>query len=122
MQPSCAIFRFALAALTLIALSGPATARFLSVDPAPVSPIDGSNFNRYWYANNNPYRYVDPDGRQACGKDTGCRLAGGAYGGFSGMMNSARAIDATNRARNVQQEATRVAIKGTAGEVVPGLK
>jgi len=21
------------------------------------------SFNRYWYANNNPYRYIDPDGR-----------------------------------------------------------
>jgi hypothetical protein len=27
----------------------------------------GANFNRYWYANNNPYRYSDPDGR--IGKD-----------------------------------------------------
>jgi hypothetical protein len=23
----------------------------------------GSNFNRYWYANNNPYKFTDPDGR-----------------------------------------------------------
>jgi RHS repeat-associated protein len=39
--------------------------RFLSVDPVAVSTTDGSNFNRYWYANNNPYKYVDPDGREA---------------------------------------------------------
>jgi hypothetical protein len=25
----------------------------------------GDNFNRYWYANNNPYRFMDPDGRQS---------------------------------------------------------
>lgn len=23
----------------------------------------GGNFNRYWYANNNPYKFIDPDGR-----------------------------------------------------------
>lgn len=37
--------------------------RFLSVDPIKPSTYDGSNFNRYWYANNNPYKYVDPDGQ-----------------------------------------------------------
>jgi hypothetical protein len=24
----------------------------------------GANFNRYWYANNNPYKFTDPDGRK----------------------------------------------------------
>jgi len=37
------------------------TGRFLSVDPVGVSNA-GGNFNRYWYANNNPYTFVDPDG------------------------------------------------------------
>jgi RHS repeat-associated protein len=40
----------------------PAIGRFMSVDLVGVSPDDGSNFNRYAYANNNPYRYVDPSG------------------------------------------------------------
>src|SRR5690606_2735799 len=44
--------------------------RFLSVDTVPVSTTDGSNFNRYWYANNNPYRFVDPDGRISVGVAT----------------------------------------------------
>ena len=40
----------------------PVLGRFLSVDP--VLPNDnGGSFNRYWYANNNPYKFVDPDGR-----------------------------------------------------------
>lgn len=34
--------------------------RFLS--PDPVAPSAGS-FNRYWYAANNPYKNIDPDGR-----------------------------------------------------------
>lgn len=41
----------------------PIAQRFLSPDPVDVSGSDGGNFNRYWYANNNPYRFVDPDGR-----------------------------------------------------------
>lgn len=37
--------------------------RFISVDPVSATSV-GGNFNRYWYAANNPYRYFDPDGRQ----------------------------------------------------------
>lgn len=39
--------------------------RFLSNDPVSMDAGSGGNFNRYWYANNNPYRFVDPDGRMA---------------------------------------------------------
>ena len=41
----------------------PEVGRFLSVDPVGVELATGANFNRYWYGNDNPYRYVDPDGR-----------------------------------------------------------
>ena len=41
-----------------------AHARFLSADPVPTDPDNGQNFNRYAYANNNPYTNIDPDGRQ----------------------------------------------------------
>jgi RHS repeat-associated protein len=44
----------------------PQIGRFLSADPIRVDGAAGGNFNRYWYANNNPYRFMDPDGRQAC--------------------------------------------------------
>jgi len=43
----------------------PVVGRFLSVDPVTADSVTGSNFNRYWYANNNPYRFTDPDGRQS---------------------------------------------------------
>lgn len=36
-----------------------------SNDPVGVNPTTGANFNRYSYANNNPYKFVDPDGRVA---------------------------------------------------------
>jgi RHS repeat-associated protein len=39
--------------------------RFLSVDPVTADGGTGANFNRYWYANGNPYKFVDPDGRQS---------------------------------------------------------
>ena len=43
----------------------PTLGRFLSVDPVTANGNTGGNFNRYWYANNNPYKFTDPDGRQA---------------------------------------------------------
>lgn len=46
----------------------PVTGRFVSVDPVAVRQI-GDNFNRYWYANNNPYRFKDPDGRECDSAD-----------------------------------------------------
>jgi RHS repeat-associated protein len=41
----------------------PSVGRFLSVDPVTADSGTGGNFNRYWYARNNPYSYTDPDGR-----------------------------------------------------------
>lgn len=41
-----------------------AIGRFVSVDPVATSVGDGSAFNRYRYAANNPYFYTDPDGRE----------------------------------------------------------
>jgi len=43
----------------------PAIGRFLSVDPVSTDPKTGASFNRYSYANNNPYRFIDPDGRNS---------------------------------------------------------
>ena len=43
----------------------PQVGRFLSVDPMAVETSNAFNFNRYNYANNNPYKFTDPDGRFA---------------------------------------------------------
>ena len=40
----------------------PRLGRFMGVDPAGVREGSVHSFNRYAYANNNPYKYVDPDG------------------------------------------------------------
>ncbi|MBK1725245.1 RHS repeat-associated core domain-containing protein [Thiocystis violacea] len=37
--------------------------RFLSLDPAGFDEGNLQSFNKYAYANNNPYRFVDPDGK-----------------------------------------------------------
>jgi RHS repeat-associated protein len=41
----------------------PQVGRFLGVDPAGVDEGNPHSFNRYAYGNNNPYKYLDPDGR-----------------------------------------------------------
>lgn len=43
----------------------PQLGRFMGIDPKAVDPGDPHSFNRYAYGNNNPYKFVDPDGRQA---------------------------------------------------------
>jgi RHS repeat-associated protein len=46
----------------------PVAGRFLSIDPVTTDANTGGSFNRYAYAANNPYKYVDPDGRDAADK------------------------------------------------------
>ena len=41
----------------------PHLGRFMGIDPKEVNPEDVHSFNRYAYANNNPYKFVDPDGK-----------------------------------------------------------
>jgi len=41
----------------------PELGRFLSPDPVQYQPGNPTSFNRYAYANNSPYMFVDPDGR-----------------------------------------------------------
>jgi RHS repeat-associated protein len=43
----------------------PLIGRFLSIDPAPFTEGNPHSFNRYAYANNNPVKFVDPDGKAA---------------------------------------------------------
>lgn len=37
----------------------------MSIDPVTTDTDTGGSFNRYASANNSPYKYIDPDGRDA---------------------------------------------------------
>lgn len=41
----------------------PGSGRFIGIDPKEAEAGDLHSINRYAYANNSPYRYIDPDGR-----------------------------------------------------------
>jgi len=59
-----ALQRFCVRMLAALVVSvGIALPTHASVDPVQADPHTGEHFNRYAYAGNNPYRYVDPDGR-----------------------------------------------------------
>jgi murein DD-endopeptidase MepM/ murein hydrolase activator NlpD len=43
----------------------PIVGRFMGIDPVGFKETNPISFNRYAYANNNPYKFVDPDGRES---------------------------------------------------------
>ena len=53
----------------------PVIGRFMGVDPKNFSPDNLHSFNRYSYGNNNPYKYVDPDGRDNIAVVTDSRVS-----------------------------------------------
>jgi len=75
----------------------PLAGRFLSVDPVTTDAKTGDHFNRFLYANNNPYRFVDPDGEAP--RDAGPGSGGGGSAppttigtGSGGYGSSVRSI------------------------------
>ena len=70
----------------------PVAGRFLSIDPVTTDANSGNSFNRYAYANNNPYKYVDPDGRNWALAGRGAVLGaqvgsvGGPWGAAAGAV------------------------------------
>jgi RHS repeat-associated protein len=87
----------------------PTIGRFLSVDPVTATSV-GGNFNRYWYGNNNPYRFRDPDGRQPrrgemdlCGTPGLCGTTdGAAIQSSMGRGDSGNVSDSTSNTSNGQ--------------------
>ncbi|MDQ1835504.1 RHS repeat-associated core domain-containing protein [Massilia sp. CCM 9029] len=67
----------------------PVAGRMLSIDPVTTDANTGSSFNRYAYAANNPYKYIDPDGRNE-ERAYGAGVAMGAA--LTGMSKSDIAI------------------------------
>jgi len=61
----------------------PLLARFMSMDPKPVEAANPYSFNRYAYANNNPYVFIDPNGEDSF-------LVSRPVAGIIGMLSGKR--------------------------------
>jgi RHS repeat-associated protein len=88
----------------------PKIGRFMGVDPAGFSADNIQSFNRYAYANNNPYAYVDPDGRNAIwaaevGFEVGVGLDALVYG-ITGTALTTYIVDAAWTALHNESEST----------------
>lgn len=58
------------------------------MDPVVTSQQSGGNFNQYWCANNNPYKFTDPDGRFSWEMFGGAFTLEGSVGlGLSAKVN-----------------------------------
>jgi RHS repeat-associated protein len=66
----------------------PQLGRFMGIDPKGFDEANVHSFNRYAYANDNPYRYVDPDGKNPL-LLLGRFVGGGAIGGGLGTLADA---------------------------------
>jgi len=64
---------------SLAFVTGNVSARWLSVDPVAANANNGQNFNRYWYANNNPYKFTDPDGRAVSCASGSCTMTADTF-------------------------------------------
>ena len=100
----------------------PALGRFLSVDPVHFVETNSHSFNRYAYANNNPYRFKDPDGKFAIDAIvvTGLVLGGAAIyvANCEGCKQSAgRALRAVGTA--IRNWATNESAEGTTDANAP---
>jgi RHS repeat-associated protein len=76
----------------------PVIGRFLSVDSVTASAISGENFNRYWYGNNNPYKFFDLDGRctgSHIANDDGTCVSSGDYTTGGSQQKNFRSIPYT---------------------------
>ena len=90
--------------------------RFLSMDPVGVELASIHSFNRYHYANNNPYKYVDPDGNNAVTAFGGLIVESGNFltgGGFDGAQVLSALSDGYNGvgegfAASAYQDATEI--------------
>lgn len=73
----------------------PQIGRFISIDPVDAQPDNPHSFNRYSYANNNPYKYIDPDGEFGI-------VAILATFGFLGMMGYSDFAQTPTSATDIQ--------------------
>ena len=87
----------------------PIAGRFLSVDPVTTDAKTGAMFNRYEYAKNNPYRYVDPDGRCSASR---IDVAPGSICGGSGSAAIASVAAAQHQVARAVNDQIQSAARG----------
>ncbi|MGP1683577.1 MAG: polymorphic toxin type 50 domain-containing protein, partial [Giesbergeria sp.] len=86
----------------------PLVGRFTGMDPVDIVPGQPHSLNRYAYGNNNPYRYVDRDGKSATlairvgilGAEGGFLACGPVCGAIGGGVGVAAALYAGDKALN----------------------
>jgi RHS repeat-associated protein len=102
----------------------PLAGRFLSVDPVVTDEDNGALFNRYMYAANNPFTFVDRDGRCTGSliKDSNgmCASTGGfttgSKGALQGMQLEREGLGAIDLAEMGSPESNRQGLSDTAGD------
>jgi RHS repeat-associated protein len=72
----------------------PEIGRFYSVDPEGFDEANPHSFNRYAYANNNPYRFVDPDGEAVWDIVKLVPAAGASFGALAAYTQGQITADA----------------------------
>jgi RHS repeat-associated protein len=75
----------------------PLIGRFLSIDPVGFSEGNPHSFNRYAYANNNPIKFVDPDGREVVSIDPKSNVRLASY--INELAKGKFSFDANNKLR-----------------------
>ena len=95
----------------------PVVGRFVSKDPAGFDEANLHTFNRYAYANNNPHRYVDPDGRSSVAAVlAGAGVLGVGIGVYSKLPSEQQALVLKRLGQLVQYTAL-----GQIGSLLSGL-
>lgn len=103
----------------------PLIGRFLSADSVQPDFDSGTNFNRYWYAENNPYTMVDSDGRIAhnsAGLGPQNENAGGDYSMSTSYSNGAATERKSESAlrkefSKLERAVSKIAVKGDAKDL-----
>jgi RHS repeat-associated protein len=76
----------------------PVAGRMLSIDPVITDANTGGSFNRYAYAQNNPYRYIDPDGRYSDeSNNQSCRDMVGNCSSYGSLTSNASNSESANK-------------------------
>ncbi len=85
----------------------PTLGRFTGIDPVGFTQANLHSHNRYTYANNNPYKFVDPDGRVAVpvatgligfGIDVAAQVSVAYWGGGKSFTDSVKSVNYTDAA------------------------